>query len=319
MMHITRKKFWQYLLDNRGQAGEDDEDVVDDDVVDDDDTMTYPPDDDTEVPGDDDTATGDDTAGQSPEPDQVDDDPTPDPTSLLLEKVAALEEKLSSFTTQPQTQQTPPTTEDDDSPRHLVVEYDDPSHAFHKKTLGQIYDVDPREAFRVDPYLAGKIQQEEMMREQAASEQDKALEEQVRKEQQEFADEFARSEFDADFDKLSPTQQAEVGKMSDKVMDWMVSNNKYGITLNEAYFLMDRAGALSKAASKIVKDASRGNVRTVSSKRDTGADVKSNDMTRWTDQQMFDHLDSLSEAAYDKFLSTAPKSVQEKFPSLPWG
>jgi hypothetical protein len=210
MMHITRKKFWQYLLDNRGQAGEDDEDVVDDDVVDDDDTT--PPDDDTEVPGDDDTATGDDTAGQSPEPDQVDDDPTPDPTSLLLEKVAALEEKLSSFTTQPQTQQTPPTTEDDDSPRHLVVEYDDPSHAFHKKTLGQIYDVDPREAFRVDPYLAGKIQQEEMMREQAASEQDKALEAQVQKEQQEFADEFARSEFDADYDQAGPESASRSGQ-----------------------------------------------------------------------------------------------------------
>jgi hypothetical protein len=107
------------------------------------------------------------------------------------------------------------------------------------------------------------------------------LEAQVQKEQQEFADEFARSEFDADYTKLAPNQQAEVGKMSDKVMSWMIDNNKYGITLTEAYYLMDRAGALSKAASKIVKDASRGNVRTVSSKRDTSADVKSNDMTRW--------------------------------------
>lgn len=221
--------------------------------------------------------------------------------------------------------QTPsPAQSEADKARLAKVEYDDPKHPFHGKTLGEIYKMNPREAFAIDPYLATQIQNDESYK--ASQEQTRQQEAvaQAEREEKEFAEEYAKLTFnDRPYDQLKPEEQAQVEAMIDKVEDWMIANHKFGITVQEAYIIMDHKNLLAKTSSnasrKVIDAATRGGVRTVSSKSDGGGNNAGGDMSKWTDDQMMKHIDGLdTDAKFNDFMAKAPDSVRKAFPSLPW-
>jgi hypothetical protein len=206
--------------------------------------------------------------------------------------------------------------------RSQKVEYEDKSHPFHNKTLGEIFDLNPQEAWAISPYHTNILQQGKMMEEREAERQEQERQAEIdRQTQQELADfhaEFSQSKFSTPYNTLTDVQKAEVTKESDAVMKWMMDNKKFGITITEAHFLMNRGKAAADAARKVVDDASRGRVHTISSSRDTSVDADGADMSKWSEEKMLEYIEGLEEEKLMKFLSSAPKSVQKAFPDMPW-
>jgi len=271
---------------------------------------------------------GEPDPASSPEP-EGGGDPEPEPALEPWQKeIAELKQTIEELKgakpapgkEEPKPESAPAAAKD---PRNAKVEYDDPAHKYHGKTLGQIYDIDPDEAFAIAPRLSLEIYHGE--REAKAKEEQEQREAiaQVEKERSDFRSEYAALEFDKPLDKLDSKDRAVVDAMDSKVVDWMKENGKFGVTVSEAYFLMDRANIMSKISSKatdkVIKDATHGTVKTIHTKKDGGADKGGGaDMTQWTEDQMVAYIDTLSGPEYTKFLSSAPQQVKAKFTSLPW-
>jgi hypothetical protein len=325
------------LCNQRGELGDADElpdDNVfgaDDDQGDDGDDATLPPDGDG-ADGDADDTDADDDHTQDQDG-LKDGDGTPDgddadETPAYKREIDSLKEDIRTLKTnktatervehQDGAQTDTPSDSIFDQARGVKVNYTDTTHPFHGKTLGQIYAVDPQEAFAIDPYRAGLIQHDELNKESAAARAHEEGVEQIRNEQNEFRNEFAKEAFEADFTKLDAKRQGEVDSMLDRVQTWMMDNKKYGITISEAYYLMDRAGQTGKALKKVMDAAQRGGVRTVKSTRDSAMDTSEANMAKWDNKTMSDHLDGLSDSQFTSFMKTAPKAVRRAFPSLPW-
>jgi hypothetical protein len=202
--------------------------------------------------------------------------------------------------------------------RGARIEYDDTSHPYHGKTLGQIYDIDPSLAYQIDPYRAGIIQHDAMQREDTERQQQVAYRQQIEREEDDFRSELAKSEFNADLSTLTPEQRGKVDAELNRAEQWMIQNGKYGITITEAHYLMDRAGAAGRAASKVINDAQHGRVRSVSTKRDGGVDKSTANMASWDEATMEKYIDGLDSTGLTKFLSGAPEPVRKAFPTLPW-
>jgi len=215
-------------------------------------------------------------------------------------------------------------TENADDRFSSVVEYEDKSNKFHGKTFKQIYDIDPDEAFRISPSLAQRLLLQERDEAKAAENAEIERRNQAQKEVDDFISILAKDTYGLDNkDKLDSEQGKAVEAILDRVHNWMRDNNKWGITPHDAYILMDHKNLIKKAesdaADKIVDAAQRGNVHNVKSKSDGDNGRKpSEDMSQWTENQLEAHLDSLSPAAFDKFLTEAPSALKKKFPDLPW-
>jgi hypothetical protein len=322
---ITIKRLLYPLFNNRGEVAVGDGDTLTDDDLkaldgnptDDpggDDTPTDPPSGDT--PGDD---GGDDTPGDDvPADDDVVDERD--------ERIARLEqtiEELKKATDTPPATKTPPSTGDAPADKFDArVEYDDKNHPYHGKTFRQIYSIDPDAAFAIAPRLATDLHLKTALDEQMGKAKEDESVAQLRAEEAAFSDEYAKGEFEKPYAELAPEQRAAVDKISSQVQDWMLENRKYGITISEAYYLMDRAKLISKTASraarKVIDDATRGGIRTVAGRDDSALKGGGGDMSKWTEAQMEEHLMGLDDNKFDSLMKDASPEVRKKFPGLPW-
>jgi uncharacterized protein (DUF305 family) len=217
--------------------------------------------------------------------------------------------------------------EEDDTPYGnscgLKVTMNDPSHPFHGKTLKEVYDQDPDFAYQLSPYHASNIQQGEFETRRSEQQQLKELERQVAEEGKRFRESFAKDTFDKGLDQLNADQLGQIESMHEGVLKWMKDEGKTGITVNEAYILMNHKGLLDKAASKavgkVVSDAQRGKVRTINAGKDSDVNNSSKDMTKWSLDQLEDYIDGLNDKQFDKFLARKPSDPLRKLhPELPW-
>jgi hypothetical protein len=251
-----------------------------------------------------------------------------DPVAPLKSEIETLKQKIEELTTEttPTGESTPGPKNPWDDARGQKVAYDDVNHPYHGKTLGEIYDIDPSEAYAINGYLTMQIElgaresanQSATQAKMEEAERDRAIAEQTRRETEEFQSEFSKSNFDLDYSTLTPEQRIEVEKATDRVMEWMIENKKFGITISEAHYLMDRAGQTQRIVEKVVKDASRRSVRNISSKRDTGVDESEANMSKWSPERMDKYLEGLDGDEFSKFTTSASSAVRKAFPDLPW-
>jgi hypothetical protein len=320
----TAIKYFLYpLLNNRGEVGGGDEDILtDDDLKALDGDLT----DDPEGSGDPTDLPSGDTPGDEDDPalSSGDDVPADDETvDERDERIARLEqtiEELKKATDTPA--RTPSTTDTPADKFDARVEYGDTNHPYHGKTFRQIYNMDPDAAFAIAPRLATDLHIKTMFDEQAGKAREDESVAQLRVEEAAFSDEYAKGEFEKPYAELAPEQRVAVDKISSQVQDWMLANHKYGITISEAYYLMDRAKLVSKTASraakKVIDDATRGGVRTIASKSDSTVKDGGGDMSEWTEAQMEEHVIGLDDSKFRAFMKEASPEVRKKFPGLPW-
>jgi len=195
-----------------------------------------------------------------------------------------------------------------------------PDGPYDGMTLREVYDVDPVFANQLQTDYLWNQKQEEARK---VGELDRVRQESA-KELESFVNSVAKDLFGKEMKDITEKEEAEISKTIETVTQWMRKTHRGGGIIADAYFLMNKEGLLKKAS----ETAARRTLQSLQTRKgpmsiDTarGGEPKTNGfelVEKMTERQLEDHIDTLNDAAMQKFLKDAPENIRTKFPSMPW-
>lgn len=192
--------------------------------------------------------------------------------------------------------------------------------------LETVYKVDPAAAIsllnHVDPIKAMDLYYEMREEQRSAEANKRASLEANQKEIDTFSGELAKEMFQADFEKLSVEQRADIEKEIESIINFMQTTRRGGGVLKDAYYLMNRdkelANATKKGADGIVKTLTKDRPKSVSSGKSGGVKSVYDDFLSSTPEQLAAKIDRMSDSEYKTFIKGAPAELKDKFPGIIW-
>lgn len=199
-------------------------------------------------------------------------------------------------------------------PLDLIV--NDPANPdYHGRPLREIKDV--------DPFYAAVLFTNWQNQQAAVTEKSKRDEEETRKTAEQEATSFGMARVKElwgidDPSKVTPEQEKAILDLGQKVIAWQTKNSCLHYTWEHAYKLMMHDELIAKARD----EGAKGTLKSLQGGRgpasiDTGKgglvkDHTFDAMEKWSDSQLEDHLDKLSEAETVKFLKDAPPKIKAR-------
>jgi len=187
--------------------------------------------------------------------------------------------------------------------------------------FGDVFKRDPVTAYKISPYHARLIHDQQLDSEREQRSSVERLKEESEKEVISFSASIAKELFEKS-DDLTPEQTKEVEAVLNKTLDWMGKTGRGGGILADAYTLMNIGSEKKKAAvsgAKAVIDAGRkGRVQTISSSASSGSLTGYEAIEAMSADELAFEIGSWPEKKYSDFLKNAPKSIRKKLPNIPW-
>ena len=185
-----------------------------------------------------------------------------------------------------------------------------------------------REVYSIDPVTATNMQNDYLWQQKAVEVQKvaraNAEAQAVNGQINDFIKGQAKELFNKeDVSSLSEAEQNKIAETLNTVADWMQKTKRGGGNLSDAFYLMQKEGILkterAKGAEAALKAITKDPVPSIGSMKGASDDDGFGKFMNMSDDQLADAIGDMSEAETDKFFKTAPKALQKKHPSLPWG
>lgn len=323
------------LLNERGQAGEDDDDLEPGDPGLDEDEPGELDDDDLEPELDDEDEDEEDDEDDLDDLDSEKDKGVPQERfDKVYGKAKAAERKLDEFKRlgpdayyklYPDEKPDDLDTDDEDDEEGLDLSDQDAGALivrggkYNGMTLREVYAEDPAEAtFLHNQYLAS--QRDEAVRAKADQER---LRQESENEVRSFDSTLAADAFGKELDDLEKEELKQVIAVRDEVLDFMEKTGRGGGIIADAFFLMNKDNLLNAAANKGVKSLleslkNSDGVTSISSNKTTGKAKGYAAYTNMSREAIADKLEEMTEEQQDSFLAKAPAEFKKKFPDLPY-
>lgn len=193
---------------------------------------------------------------------------------------------------------------------------------------GQYDGMTLREVYSIDPVTATKMQNDYEWNQKVAEFQRASR---VNADQQEIngqINDFIKGQAKELFNKedvssLSEAEQNKIAETLNTVADWMQKTKRGGGNLSDAFYLMQKEGILkterAKGAEAALKAITKDPVPSIGSMKGASDDDGFGKFMNMSDDQLADAIGDMTDTEADKFYKTAPKALQKKHPSLPWG
>lgn len=193
---------------------------------------------------------------------------------------------------------------------------------YNGKTFGEVFDKDPRAAYRIDPYYARKL--DDHSREVESKK--KSRFEKIRNEESDRIDRFAKSlsselfQVD-DIDKLDSEKSGQLESKINEVMDWMQKTGRLHYNIDDAYALMTAQKKITDAKVSGAKTALKKLESSVKSIHTGGDEKVVSEYDRYfsmSNDKFMSTINRLPDDKFNKLMKDAPKDLKQKFPQAAW-
>lgn len=197
------------------------------------------------------------------------------------------------------------------------------------EVLGNLYDQGGEAARYAMDLYQGEVDNRRSTIEQQQS-ATKRLEQDADRDIGRFATSLAKDLYDVDTaiegendidNKLTSEQAAEVNKIKNDTVTWMIEKGYHNLSMTDAYFLKNKdkilAGKLTKGIQGLIK--SQSGPLSVASKKDVGTQSTGYESDLNLSRDEFAaKIGNMNDEEWVRYQKNAPKKLKEKFPGLPW-
>jgi len=176
------------------------------------------------------------------------------------------------------------------------------------------------EVYREDPFEAQALYEgyrNDLMQEQQAKQQE---EQAFQDEADRFKNSLAKQMFGEA--ELKPEQAKEVESVQQATAKWMLDNDRLFLSMDEAYFLMNREAILRGEQVKGINALAAAlgdDVLSVAGGKGDGGEVQGfGGLAGMNRSQIAAKVADMDASEYRRFLKEAPQAVRRKCPDLPW-
>jgi hypothetical protein len=114
----------------------------------------------------------------------------------------------------------------------------------------------------------------------------------------------------------------QVNEVYTKLGDWMRANKKLHYSLEDAHLLMNKDKIIKderiKASKAALEEATKKGVTSIGNGDSTAGLTGFEAIMAMSEDALTKHIDRMSDKEQKTFYKDAPKSIREKYPSLPW-
>jgi len=188
--------------------------------------------------------------------------------------------------------------------------------------FGKVFQLDPREAYRIDPYYARKLDDLAYAAKAEQETKTRRLKEQADKEVSLFSDERANEFYGKGYAELTPKEQGEVAAIVRETLDWSDQTGRSLGNLKDAYVLknLDKilAGEKTKHAEALFKTLTSAGAPAIQTTGGNGSNSGYDHLVSMTPAQVAAEMNSWPDDKQAEFLKNAPAKFREKYPRLPY-
>jgi len=187
-------------------------------------------------------------------------------------------------------------------------------------TLREVYSIDPVTATSMQNDYLWQQRIDGMQKAAKVNAETQAINGQIN----EFIKGQAKELFNKDdVSNLSEAEKIKIAETLNTVADWMRKTKRGGGNLSDAFYLMQKEGILkterAKGAEAALKAITKEPVPSIGNMKGASDDDGFGKYMSMSDDQLADAIGDMTDTEADKFYKTAPKALQKKHPSLPWG
>ncbi len=184
---------------------------------------------------------------------------------------------------------------------------------YNGKTLQEVYDADPFTAMAI--YNDYRDEQRETQRKTVETQE--RLKRESEQEVNTFTEKMAHEMFGKEKDNLESKETKQLDTFIDGILNWMEETGRAN-TMADAYILMNHEEILKAAQVKstkaLIDGLSKGTVKSATTQKSDEEKTGYGRFMEYSEQQLADHIDSLSDAEMDNFIKNAPAKLKEKHP-----